>query len=145
MTRAHSKNLAKKEANKRNMDLLEKFIRKIRTPFLLTSIFLFLLTSAGSAQTIARAGVFEVPEIRPGVIVEVPVDIRDVTDLYAFDIEMSFEPEFLDFDDADPNKDGIQAGIGTFMGPGMVLMNGGGEVPPVPEEAEELGPRLLQG
>jgi len=123
VTRAHSKNLAKKEANKRNMDLLEKFLRKIRKPFLLTSIFLFLLTSAGSAQTIARAGMFEVPEIRPGVQVEVPVEIRDVTDLYAFDVELSFDPEYLEFEDADPNKDGIQAGIGTFLDPGMMLTN----------------------
>jgi len=117
------KNVSKKETNRTNMELSQKFIRQIRTSFLLICIFFLLITSAGMAQAGTRVGVFEDREIRPGAIVEVPVEIRDVTDLYAFDIEMSFDPEYLDFDDADPNKDGIQAGIGTFLDPGMTLIN----------------------
>lgn len=105
------------------MKLLATFIRKFGVTFLLIGTFLFLSMQAGFAQSGARAGVFEVPEIRPGVMVELPVEIRDVTDLYAFDIELSFDPVYLEFEDADPNKNGIQAGIGTFMDPGMMLMN----------------------
>gem|GEM_PF-1620132 len=115
--------MSKKEANSTNMELFQKFIRQIRTSFLLICIFFLLITSAALAQSGARAGVFEDLEIRPGVLVEVPVEIRDVTDLYAFDIEMSFDPEYLEFDDADPNKDGIQPGFGTFLDPGMTLFN----------------------
>lgn len=117
------KNVSKKETNSTNMDLSQKFIRQIRTSFLLICIFFLLITSAALAQSGARAGVFVDLEIRPGVLVEVPVEIRDVTDLYAFDIEMSFDPEYLEFDDADPNKDGIQPGFGTFLDPGMTLFN----------------------
>lgn len=117
------KNVSKKEANSTNMELFQKFIRQIRTSFLLICIFFLLITSAALAQSGARAGVFVDLEIRPGVLVEVPVEIRDVTDLYAFDIEMSFDPEYLEFDDADPNKDGIQPGFGTFLDPGMTLFN----------------------
>lgn len=105
------------------MKLFVTFIRKFGVPFLLIGTFLFLSMQAGFAQTGTEVGVFEDREIRPGAIVEVPVDIRDVTDLYAFDIEISFDPEYLDFDDADPNKAGIQTGIGTFLDPGMMLMN----------------------
>jgi len=105
------------------MKLLVTFIRKFGVPFLLIGAFLFLSMQVGFAQSGARAGVFGEFQIRPGAIVEVPVDIQDVTDLYAFDIELSFDPEYLDFDDADPNRAGIQAGIGTFLDPGMMLMN----------------------
>ena len=123
MTRARSKNLAKTETNKTNMDLLKKFIRKYSVPFLLIGTFFFFSMQAGFAQGGTRAGVFEVPEIRPGVQVEVPVEIRDVTDLYAFDVELNFDPEYLEFEDADAYKTGIQAGIGTFLDPGMMLTN----------------------
>lgn len=82
-----------------------------------------MLNGTALAQSGARAGVFEDFEIRPGVLVEVPVEIRDVTDLYAFDIELSFDPEYLEFEDADPNKAGIQPGFGTFLDPGMTLFN----------------------
>lgn len=86
-------------------------------------MLLFLSTQIGMAQSGARAGVFENLEIRPGLLVEVPVEIRDVTDLYAFDIEMSFDPEYLEFDDADPNKTGIQPGFGRFLDPGVTIVN----------------------
>ena len=105
------------------MKLLVTFIRKYGAPFLLICTFFFLITQAGFAQGGTQAGVFEVPEIRPGVLVEVPVEIRDVVDLYAFDIELSYDPEYLEFEDADPNKDGIQPGFGTFLDPGMTLVN----------------------
>lgn len=105
------------------MKLFVTFIRKFGVPFLVIGAFLFLSMQAGFAQSGARAGVFGEFQIRPGAIVEVPVDIRDVIDLYAYDIELSFDPEFLDFDDADPNKNGIQAGIGTFLDPGVALVN----------------------
>lgn len=123
MTRARSKNLTKKETNKTNMDLLKKYIRKVRTPFLLTSIFLFLLSSAGMAQGIARAGLLEDMQIRPGVVVEIPIDIEDVVDLYGIEIELEFDPTFWEFEDADPRREGIQPAIGTFLDPGMTLFS----------------------
>ena len=105
------------------MKLFLSIIRKYGAPFLLICTFFFLSMQVGFAQSGARAGVFENLEIRPGVMVEVPVEIRDVTDLYAFDIELSFDPDYLEFDDADPNKAGIQPGFGTFLDPGVTIVN----------------------
>ena len=105
------------------MKLFLNIIRKYSAPFLLICTFFFLSMQAGFAQSGTRAGVFGVPEIRPGVLVEVPVEIRDVSDLYAFDIELSFDPDYLEFDDADPNKAGIQPGFGTFLDPGVTIVN----------------------
>lgn len=105
------------------MDLLQKFIRKIRTPFLLTGMFIFLITSAGSAQGIARAGLLKAMEIRPNTRVEIPIGIENVVDLYGIDIELEFDPTFWEFEDADPRREGIQPAIGTFLDPGMTLFN----------------------
>ena len=82
-----------------------------------------LCNGTALAQSGTQAGVFEHRQIRPGVLVEVPVEISDVTDLYAFDIEISFDPDYLEFDDADPNKAGIQPGFGTFLDPGVTIIN----------------------
>lgn len=105
------------------MDLLKKFIRKISAPFLLICTFFFLSTQAGLAQAIARAGLLEDMQIRPGVAVEIPIDIEDVVDLYGIEIELEFDPTFWEFEDADNRREGIQPAIGTFLDPGMTLFN----------------------
>lgn len=105
------------------MKLSQTIIRRFGASLLLLCISFFLSMQTGFAQGGARVGVFKDFQIRPGAIVEVPVDVRDVIGLYAYDIELSFDPEFLDFDDADPNKNGIQAGIGMFLDPGVTLVN----------------------
>lgn len=114
--------MSKKEKTTK-MELFQKFIRRIRTPFLLTLITFFLLTSAGSAQAIARAGLLEDMQVRPGVAVEIPIDIEDVVDLYGIEIELEFDPTFWEFEDADQRREGIQPAIGTFLDPGMTLFS----------------------
>ncbi|MFA7628492.1 MAG: cohesin domain-containing protein [Candidatus Dojkabacteria bacterium] len=114
--------MSKKEKTTK-MELFQKFIRRIRTPFLLTLIIFFLLTSEGSAQAIARAGLLEDIQVRPGVAVEIPIDIEDVVDLYGIEIELEFDPTFWEFEDADPRREGIQPAIGTFLDPGMTLFS----------------------
>lgn len=74
------------------------------------------------AQT-AEAGVFEDLEVQPGAQFEVPVEVLAVTDLYAIDIELRFNPAILQAEDADPNAEGIQAGLGTFLDAGLLLVN----------------------
>lgn len=100
---------------------------QLSLPIALTAIMLLMVGILYNGTVLAQggtqAGVFETLEIRPGTLVEVPVEIRDVTDLYAFDIEISFDPDYLEFEDADPNKAGIQPGFGTFLDPGMTLVN----------------------
>ena len=47
--------------------------------------------------------------------------IRD--SLYAVDIEIRFDPAVLQVEDASPNQDGIQVGLGTFLDAGLILYN----------------------
>lgn len=71
----------------------------------------------------AQGGVFEDYEVSPGERVEVPVEIRDVTDLYAVDLEIRFDPDVIQIEDANPNLDGVQPALGTFLDAGLTLFN----------------------
>lgn len=105
------------------MKLLLTFIRKCSAPFLLICTFFFVATQAGLAQAIARAGLLDAMQIRPGVAVEIPINIEDVVDLYGIEIELEFDPTYWEFEDADPRRTGIQPAIGTFLDPGMTLFS----------------------
>ena len=79
--------------------------------------------SPASAQNSAQVGIFQAYEIQPGARVEIPIEIRNVQDLYAVDLEIHYDPKILTFEDADPQMDGIQPALGTFLDAGMVLYN----------------------
>jgi hypothetical protein len=68
-------------------------------------------------------GFFEDVEIQPGGRVEVPVQIEDVRDLYAIDIEIHFDPQVIKIEDADPRTEGVQPALGTFLDAGLTLFN----------------------
>jgi len=91
----------------------------------LLSVIIFLggQFSPASAQTSAQVGVFQAYEIQPGARVEIPIEIRNVQDLYAVDLEIHYDPRILTFEDANPQMDGIQPALGTFLDAGMVLYN----------------------
>jgi hypothetical protein len=86
-------------------------------------VIAFLSFGIARAQSIARAGLLEDMEIRPGVRVEIAINIEDVVDLYGIHIELKFDPAFWEFEDADPRQEGIQPALGTFLDPGMTLYN----------------------
>lgn len=85
-----------------------------------------ILVPAGQAlgqSSPAQVGVFDPVVLPPDAQVEVPIRIKNVTDLYAMDIELRFDPAILQAQDADPNQPGIQMGFGGFLDPGLLLYN----------------------
>lgn len=74
-------------------------------------------------QSSARIGVFEPLTLAPDAIVEIPIRVENITDLYAIDFEMRFDPAILQAQDADPASAGIQMGFGEFLEPGLLLFN----------------------
>ena len=72
---------------------------------------------------VAKAGVFEDIKVQPGAQFELPVEVRGVENLYAVDIEIRFDPAILQAEDADPNMEGVQAGLSTFLEAGLLLYN----------------------
>ena len=102
-----------------------KHMRTLYQWIALLSVIIFLggQFSTASAQTSAQVGVFQAYEIQPGARVEIPIEIRNVQDLYAVDLEIHYDPRILTFEDANPQMDGIQPALGTFLDAGMVLYN----------------------
>lgn len=91
----------------------------------ITFVLLVALCTAvpGSAQQGAQVGIFDDLEIPLNERVEVPVEVRDVSELYAVDLTIRFDPDVLQAEDANPNQAGIQPGLATFLDAGMTLFN----------------------
>ena len=91
----------------------------------ITFVLLVALCAAApaSAQQGAQVGIFDDLEIPLNVSVEVPVEVRDVSELYAVDLTIRFDPDVLQAEDANPNQAGIQPGLATFLDAGMTLFN----------------------
>jgi len=94
-----------------------------------SSVIIFTLLAALCAavpvlaQEGARVGVFADLEIPLDARVEVPVEVRDVEELYAVDLTIRFDPEILQVEDANPDQEGVQPGLATFLDAGMTLFN----------------------
>ena len=97
----------------------------VRKIIICLSILLLFGISFNSviAQSSAQVGVFDAYQVAPGARLEVPIEIRGVLDLYALDIELSFDPAMLSAEDADPSMDGIQPALGTFLDAGLLIYN----------------------
>lgn len=104
-------------------------MRKFGFTFLLSLVVVSVLaglcfsTVQAQSNDGAVGGVFDSNAVAPGEVIEVPVEIRNVEELYAIDIEIQFDPTILQVVDADPDTDGIQIAIGTFLDAGLVLYN----------------------
>lgn len=62
-------------------------------------------------------------EIGAGKSSTVDILVEDVTDLYGFEFEITFDPAVLEVVDADPGKEGVQIGAGDFLSPDWTLEN----------------------
>jgi len=54
---------------------------------------------------------------------DVAVEVRDAEAIYGADVSLTFDPAVVEVVDADPNTDGVQVALGTFLDPGFVLLN----------------------
>jgi len=101
----------------------------MRLNWKISSVITFVLLAAlcaaapASAQQGAQVGVFADLEIPLNERVEVPVEVRDVSELYAVDLTIRFDPAVLQVEDANPDQAGIQPGLATFLDAGMTLFN----------------------
>jgi len=103
---------------------MTRFLKQQMFIGIITIIFIISAPSLAHAQGgKAALGVFEDFQVAPGSVVEVPVSIRDVQNLYGLDLTLKFDPELLQVVDADSSTPGIQAAQGEFLDPGLLLFN----------------------
>ena len=62
-------------------------------------------------------------ELSPGETVSVDIMIHNVTDLYGFELHLSFDPSVVQIVDRDPLKEGINVTPGDFITPDFVPVN----------------------
>ncbi|MCB2213856.1 cohesin domain-containing protein [bacterium] len=98
-----------------------KFIALFLGAILIGLIATPLGAVAAQAESIVQGGFFETIAVQPGGQVEAPVEIRDVADLYAVDLEIQFDPEVVQIEDANPDMEGVQPALGTFLEAGLAL------------------------
>lgn len=82
-----------------------------------------MVTPASGQAGGAQVGVFQTFVGKPGARLEIPVEVKNVENCYAFDLELRYDPQVLSVEDADPMRDGVQPALGTFLDAGMVLYN----------------------
>lgn len=99
-------------------------LKKISTTLLITSILLIMSMAVVNAQgDTAELGVFDSVEVAPGAVVQVPVSVRYVQELYGVEVNLTFDPALLQVEDADPAAPGIQIALGDFLDAGLLLFN----------------------
>ena len=61
--------------------------------------------------------------IGPAGTTEVAIRIESVTRLYGVEVHLTFDPNYLEIQDADPDKPGVQLQTGSFPAPDFVVQN----------------------
>jgi hypothetical protein len=62
-------------------------------------------------------------QVAVGQTVDLAIEVVNVTNMYGFDIDLSFDPSAVEVVDADPNSTGVQVSLGTFMDSGFAIIN----------------------
>ena len=61
--------------------------------------------------------------VGPQGTTEVVIRIENVTRLYGAEVHLTFDPNYLEIQDADPDKSGVQLQTGSFPAPDFVVQN----------------------
>jgi hypothetical protein len=96
---------------------------KLIKVLVLLTFLLVIPLQMTAAQAEARVGVFTAYAAPLQTRLEVPIEVRGVQNLYAIELEMTYDPAILAVEDADPATEGIQPALGTFLDAGMVLFH----------------------
>lgn len=90
---------------------------------LIGALLLPVRSAGAQVDDPAYIGIFEDTALAPENSIEVPIRVQNAQNLFAVDIEITFDPQILSIEDADPNAAGVQVGLGQFLDPGLLLNN----------------------
>ena len=100
---------------------------------LVLGLMLTIVHPVLAQDTPAEVGVFDPIEVAPGEVVQVPISIRNVLDLYGVDLTIEFDPALVQVEDiiirngfagAHPVDAGRAVNQGVITLPGMQFLQG---------------------
>ncbi len=89
-------------------------------------LILFGFFNPGLAQTSPQAILSVQPEqseLALAETIDIAVEVQQVSDLYGVDLLIEFDAQAMQVVDMDPELDGVQVQLGTFLDPGFVIVN----------------------
>lgn len=89
-------------------------------------LILFGFINPGLAQTSSQVILSVQPEqseLALAETIDIAIDVQQVTDLYGVDLLLEFDAQAMQVVDMDPDLDGVQVQLGTFLDPGFVIVN----------------------
>lgn len=89
---------------------------------ILLGVFLTPVFAQNGQQVIIRVMPKEA-QVMLGDTVDMAVEVANVTDLYAIDILVEYDPQAVEVVDMNEELPGIQVQIGTFLEPGFTILN----------------------
>lgn len=103
--------------------VLGKVFHKISIFLVIATLLVVFFTPVAAQNSTASLGIFEPYSVAPGSDIQVPISIKNVDGLYGYDLTLTFNPKLLQIQDSDPAAPGVQAALGSFLDPGLVLFN----------------------
>lgn len=101
-----------------------RFYKALGWIFLMAALFGTGVLPAAAQTTSTSVGFSpDTLQLAIGEIREVVVEIRDVADLYGFDLTVKFDSTVLEIQDAVPRITGTQVAQGIFLDPGLIAAN----------------------
>lgn len=86
-------------------------------------ILLFTPININAQSDVAELGIKEPILVAPGEVVQIPIYVRNVQDLYGVDFTIEYDPTIIQIEDSVYASPGIQAALGDFLDPGLLLIN----------------------
>lgn len=101
----------------------------LRKIFIVLFIAIFLLggigefaLAQGNLTTILRVAPSN-QEIGLGKTVDIALEVANAQDVFGVDIALEYNPSFVEIIDLDPDQEGVQVALGSFLDPGFVILN----------------------
>lgn len=89
-------------------------------------LLLVIFLSAGAAQAQGVATLrcrLESEAILPDELTGLVIEVIDIRDLFGYQLKLNYSADLVEAVDEDPNREGVNLALGTFLSPDFVVLN----------------------
>ncbi len=107
-----------------NSPLPATYIRRILLNLGILLTFFLIITSSALAQGTTRLHCrVENDRILPDEVTKLVIEVTDIQNLFGYQLKLNFPAGFVEAVDEDPNQEGVNLALGTFLSPDFVVLN----------------------